>query len=64
MFFALLQRELLANLIAFRFSVAVIICLMLVVTNTIVLIEDYEGRLASYTISDRHFLMNWFIISV
>ena len=48
MFLTLLQRELLANLISFRFSVAVIICLLLVVTNTIVLIDDYEGRLASY----------------
>ena len=55
MFFTLLQRELLANLIAFRFSVAVIICLMLVVANTIVLINDYEGRLASYnTASQKH----------
>ena len=48
MFLTLLRRELLANLISFRFSVAVIICLMLVVTNTIVLIGDYESRLASY----------------
>ena len=48
MFGTLLWRELLANLISFRFSVAVIICLLLVVTNTIVLIDDYEGRLASY----------------
>ena len=48
MFLTLLQRELLANLISFRFSVAVIICLMLVVANTIVLIDDYESRLASY----------------
>ncbi len=47
-FLTILQRELLANLIAFRFSVAVIICLMLVVANTFVLIEDYEDRLASY----------------
>ena len=48
MFLTLLQRELLANLMSFRFSVAVIICLLLVVTNTIVLIDDYESRLASY----------------
>ena len=53
MFLTLLQRELLANLISFRFSVAVIICLMLVVTNTIVLIDDYESRLASYNTAVR-----------
>jgi len=53
MFLTLLQRELLANLISFRFSVAVIICLLLVVTNTIVLIDDYEGRLASYNTAVR-----------
>ena len=55
MFLTLLQRELLANLISFRFSVAVIICLMLVVANTIVLIGDYEDRLASYnTAAQKH----------
>ena len=55
MFLTLLQRELLANLIAFRFSVAVIICLILVVANTIVVIDDYESRLESYnTASQKH----------
>ena len=55
MFLTLLQREFLANLIAFRFSVAVIICLLLVVTNTIVLINDYADRLASYnTAAQKH----------
>ena len=55
MFLTLLQRELLANLIAFRFSVAVIICLTLVVANTIVVIDDYESRLASYnTAAQKH----------
>ena len=55
MFLTLLQRELLASLISFRFSVAVIICLMLVVANTIVLIGDYESRLASYnTAAQKH----------
>ncbi len=55
MFLTLLQRELLANLISLRFSVAVIICLMLVVANTIVLIGDYEDRLASYnTAAQKH----------
>ncbi|RKU07797.1 hypothetical protein C6502_16815 [Candidatus Poribacteria bacterium] len=40
---------------AFRFSVAVIICLLLVVTNTIVLIDDYKSRLASYnTAAQKH----------
>ena len=48
MFLILIRRELLANLIAFRFSVAMIICLLLVVANTSVLIDDYERRLASY----------------
>ena len=32
----------------FRFLVAMIICLLLVVANSVVLIEDYERRLAAY----------------
>ena len=48
MFFILLRRELLANLMTFRFSVAMIITLLLVITNFIVLIDDYERRLAAY----------------
>ena len=48
MFSILLRRELLANLMTFRFFVATIVCLLLVVANSIVLIEDYEKRLDDY----------------
>ena len=44
----LIRRELLDNLMTFRFAVAVLIMLLLVVTNTAVLIKDYERRLAAY----------------
>ena len=44
----LIRRELLDNLMTFRFAVAVLIMLLLVVANTAVLIEDYERRLAAY----------------
>ena len=44
----LIRRELLDNLMTFRFAAAVFITLLLVVANTIVLIKDYERRLASY----------------
>ena len=44
----LIRRELLDNLMTFRFAAAVFIMLLLVVTNTAVLIKDYERRLASY----------------
>ena len=45
----LIRRELLDNLMTFRFAAAVFIMLLLVVTNTIVLIKDYDRRLASYS---------------
>lgn len=45
---SLISRELLNNLMTFRFAAAIFIILLLVVANTIVLIEDYEGRLDSY----------------
>ena len=44
----LIRRELLDNLMTFRFAAAVLIMLLLVVSNTAVLIEDYERRLVDY----------------
>ncbi|MYB93546.1 ABC transporter permease subunit [Candidatus Poribacteria bacterium] len=44
----LIRRELLDNLMTFRFAVAILIMLLLVVANTAVLIKDYERRLAAY----------------
>ena len=44
----LIRRELLDNLMTFRFAAAVLIMLLLVVATTAVLIKDYERRLASY----------------
>ena len=44
----LIRRELLDNLMTFRFAAAVFIMLLLVVATTTVLIRDYERRLASY----------------
>ena len=44
----LIRRELLDNLMTFRFAVAVFITLLLVVVNTEVLLKDYARRLASY----------------
>ena len=48
MFLTLIRRELLDNLMTFRFATAVVIMLLLVVANTVVLIKDYERRLADY----------------
>ena len=44
----LIRRELLDNLMTFRFAAAVFIMLLLVVANTSVLVKDYDRRLASY----------------
>ncbi|MYA98171.1 ABC transporter permease subunit [Candidatus Poribacteria bacterium] len=44
----LIRRELLDNLMTFRFAAAVFITMLLVVANTVVLIKDYEQRLDSY----------------
>ncbi|MDE0482744.1 MAG: ABC transporter permease subunit [Candidatus Poribacteria bacterium] len=44
----LIRRELLDNLMTFRFAAAVFIMLLLVVATTVVLIKDYERQLASY----------------
>ena len=48
MLLTLIRRELLDNLMTFRFAAAVVIMLLLVVANTVVLIKDYEQRLADY----------------
>ena len=48
MFLILIRRELLANVMTFRFLVAMVVTLLLVVANTVVLIDDYERRLTSY----------------
>ena len=44
----LIRRELLDNLMTFRFAAVLLITLLLVVANTFVLIQDYEQRLESY----------------
>lgn len=44
----LIRRELLDNLMTFRFAAAVFITLLLVVANTVVLLKDYEQRLTAY----------------
>lgn len=49
----LIRRELLDNLMTFRFAAAVFIMLLLVVANTVVLIKDYEERLASHNAAVR-----------
>ena len=48
MLITMIRRELLANLMTFRFAAAMFILVSLVVPNTIVLIRDYERSLASY----------------
>ena len=48
MLITLIRRELLDNLMTFRFAAAVFIMLLLVVATTAVLIRDYERRLTSY----------------
>ena len=44
----LIRRELLNNLMTFRFAAVLLITLLLVVANTAVLVQDYEQRLKSY----------------
>ena len=48
MLLTLIRRELLDNLMTFRFAAFVVIMLLLVVANTVVLIKDYERRLSDY----------------
>ena len=51
MLIKLIHRELLDNLMTFRFAAAVLITQLLVVAGTAVLIRDYERRLESYNTS-------------
>ncbi len=44
----LIQREILTNLMTFRFFVAVVACVALVLATTVVLTNDYARRLANY----------------
>ncbi len=44
----LIRQELLSHLMSARFFAAVVITLLLVVANAVVLLEDYERRLARY----------------
>ena len=44
----LIRQELLTHLMSARFFAAVVITLLLVVANAVVLLEDYERRLAKY----------------
>ena len=48
MLMTLIRRELLDNLMTFRFAAATFIMLLLVVANTFVLIMDYERRLTGH----------------
>ena len=48
MLLTLIGRELLDNLMTFRFAAVLLITLLLVVANTVVLVQDYEQRLESY----------------
>ncbi|MCY3740030.1 MAG: ABC transporter permease subunit [Candidatus Poribacteria bacterium] len=45
----LIRQELLTHLMSARFFAAVVITLLLVVANSVVLLEDYERRLAKYS---------------
>ncbi len=49
MFRNLIRQELLSHLMSARFFAAVVITLLLVVANAVVLLEDYERRLARYS---------------
>ncbi len=54
----LIRRELLDNLMTFRFAAAVFIMLLLVVANTAVLIKDHERRLESYNTALKNYHEN------
>lgn len=56
----LIRRELLDNLITFKFATFAVIMLLLVVANTVVLIKDYERRLSDYNSADE---TNWQALS-
>ena len=49
MLHTLIRQELLTHLMSARFLAAVVITLLLVVANTIVLIDDHENRVANYS---------------
>ena len=51
MFLTLIRREILAHFLTSRFFVVMFICLVLVVISSIVLIGDYQRRLADYNAS-------------
>lgn len=62
MLLTLIRREILDNLMTFRFAAAVFITLLLVVAVTAVLIQDYERRLERYNMSvesNRQRLRRW-----
>ena len=60
MFKTLIGRELLNNLMTFRFAAVMLITLLLVVSNTAVLIQDYEQRMESYNAAVRtHYQELW-----
>ena len=48
MLLTLIRQQFLSHLMSTRFFIAVIIMLLLVVSNTLVLIDEYERRLAEY----------------
>lgn len=49
MLHTLIRQELLGHLMSARFLAAVVITLLLVVANTVVLIDAHENRVASYS---------------
>lgn len=56
MFWTLIRREILMNLMTFRFLVAILACLSLVLSSSVVLTSDYTRRLANYNtaITEHH----------
>ena len=48
MIWTIAKRELVSNIITFRFLVGLILCLGLITASTFVLTTDYEVRLESY----------------
>ena len=49
MLITLIRRELLDNLMTFRFAAVLLITVLLIVANTVVLIKDYSSRLEDYS---------------
>ena len=48
MIWIIAKRELLSNIITFRFLVSLIICLALITASAFVLVKDYRVRLENY----------------